>query len=139
MGFGFPPSNARDMDAWYQTENGAMALRLQMALMLRLFGPLRGLRLLDVGCGNGHHLELFRQEGYYVAGLDCSKPLWPWLGNGWGSKCVFSTDEPKGFPSITMNTTLSRLSIPGIHGPSRNGPGRSLSRGQETRFGRSDQ
>lgn len=61
------------MEAWYRTETGMMALRLQMALMLRLLGPLRGMRLLDVGCGTGRHMELFRRDGYHVVGLDKSK------------------------------------------------------------------
>lgn len=34
-----------------------------------------GLRLLDVGCGVGHHLARLRSRGYQVAGVDASKEM----------------------------------------------------------------
>ena len=49
--------------------------RLQM-LMERLLPEWReGLRLLDVGCGTGHHLAQFRQQGFDVAGVDGSPEM----------------------------------------------------------------
>src|SRR5512143_1184137 len=49
--------------------------RLQR-LMERLL-PERGdgLRLLDVGCGTGHHLAYLRQQGFDVAGVDGSPEM----------------------------------------------------------------
>ena len=119
MGYGFPPSNARDMDAWYQSENGAMALRLQMVLMMRLLGPFRGLRLLDVGCGAGHHMELFRREGFFVVGLDSSKTALSLarerlgfkvrLFHGQAEKLPFHDDE---YDIVTLIHTLEFLDHP---------------------------
>lgn len=34
-----------------------------------------GLRLLDVGCGTGHHMALLRQRGFDVVGLDGSEEM----------------------------------------------------------------
>jgi ubiquinone/menaquinone biosynthesis C-methylase UbiE len=37
--------------------------------------PAAGLRLLDVGCGTGHHLAELRARGFSVAGVDGSEPM----------------------------------------------------------------
>ncbi len=44
---------------------------------LENFLPARGddLRLLDVGCGTGHHMAALRQRGFEVAGVDASKEM----------------------------------------------------------------
>ncbi|MGI8884621.1 MAG: class I SAM-dependent methyltransferase [Pyrinomonadaceae bacterium] len=34
-----------------------------------------GLRLLDAGCGTGHHIAQLRERGYEVAGVDASKEM----------------------------------------------------------------
>ncbi len=34
-----------------------------------------GLRLLDAGCGTGHHMADLRKRGYEVAGVDASKEM----------------------------------------------------------------
>lgn len=34
-----------------------------------------GLRLLDVGCGTGHHMARLRQRGFVVAGVDASEEM----------------------------------------------------------------
>ncbi|MBA3634391.1 MAG: class I SAM-dependent methyltransferase [Acidobacteria bacterium] len=34
-----------------------------------------GLRLLDAGCGTGHHMQQLRARGYEVAGVDASKEM----------------------------------------------------------------
>jgi ubiquinone/menaquinone biosynthesis C-methylase UbiE len=37
---------------------------------IRLADPEEGLRVLDVGCGTGTHLEMYRQAGCQIAGVD---------------------------------------------------------------------
>src|SRR5512138_3337781 len=45
------------------------------SLILDLTAPRAGERLLDVGCGSGEHLALFRQKGCDVTGIDTSPIL----------------------------------------------------------------
>ena len=51
--------------------------RHRLQKVLERFLPERGegLRLLDVGCGTGHHLAQFRQRGFDVAGVDGSPQM----------------------------------------------------------------
>jgi SAM-dependent methyltransferase len=46
--------------------------RLGQWLDRLLPGPARSPRVLDVGCGTGHHVERLRERGYRVTGLDGS-------------------------------------------------------------------
>jgi SAM-dependent methyltransferase len=43
--------------------------------MDRFLPPGPGARLLDVGCGTGHHLARFRERGFDVAGVDGSEEM----------------------------------------------------------------
>ena len=51
--------------------------RKRLDRWLDTFLPARGdgLRLLDVGCGTGHHMARLRQRGYSVAGVDGSDEM----------------------------------------------------------------
>ena len=49
--------------------------RLEAALTRVMPPPDNGRRVLDVGCGTGHHLSLFRQRGYDVVGTDGSEEM----------------------------------------------------------------
>ena len=49
--------------------------RLQLQLDRRLPPPSPGARLLDLGCGTGHHLLWARERGYEVAGTDGSEAM----------------------------------------------------------------
>jgi len=42
---------------------------------LRLADPQQGLRVLDVGCGTGTHLEMYRRAGCEVAGVDTNPDM----------------------------------------------------------------
>jgi len=75
LGFVFDQDDAQRQEAWYQTETGRECLRLQKRLMLRLIRPTPGERLLDVGCGSGIHLQIFKREGLTVTGLDPSAAM----------------------------------------------------------------
>ena len=51
--------------------------RKRLAVLLEEYLPLRGdgLRLLDVGCGTGHHMASLRERGFEVAGVDGSEEM----------------------------------------------------------------
>ncbi len=51
--------------------------RRRLEHFLSQYLPARGdgIRLLDVGCGTGHHLENLRSRGYSVAGVDGSEEM----------------------------------------------------------------
>ena len=51
--------------------------RKRLAELLNSYLPARGdgLRLLDVGCGTGHHMASLRERGFEVAGIDGSEEM----------------------------------------------------------------
>jgi len=75
LGYIFDQDAAERQEAWFCTEAGRESLRLQKELILRLVRPRRGERLLDVGCGSGLHLEIFKREGLDVTGVDPSRSM----------------------------------------------------------------
>lgn len=42
---------------------------------LRMFRPAKGIDVLDVGCGTGAHLELYKRYGCNLYGIDCSPSM----------------------------------------------------------------
>jgi SAM-dependent methyltransferase len=62
-------------DAWFETAAGRYARRLEDELLGEAVGDVRGLRLLDVGCGTGLHLELFDGRGARGFGLEPSPAM----------------------------------------------------------------
>ena len=42
---------------------------------IRLFRPVKGMNILDVGCGTGTHLELYRRFESNLFGIDCSPSM----------------------------------------------------------------
>lgn len=75
MGYVFDQQAAERQEAWFRTDAGRESLRLQMDLLLKLLRPRPGERLLDVGCGSGMHMQMFRREGLDVTGLDPSSTM----------------------------------------------------------------
>jgi SAM-dependent methyltransferase len=69
------PDPVEMIEAWYSSDTGLAAFRLQVNLMKRLVGLKPGDRLLDVGCGTGRHLLAFKREGAAVTGLDVSREV----------------------------------------------------------------
>jgi SAM-dependent methyltransferase len=72
----FGVEQAAQYEAWFDTEEGRLADRLEKALLLKLlvgFGEPG--TLLEVGCGTGHFARWFKELGWKVAGLDVSFPM----------------------------------------------------------------
>lgn len=65
-----------DSARWYDLGiNWEARLGREMPVLRNVFGPPGGCRLLDAGCGPGHHLVAFRDAGYDVTGLDASESM----------------------------------------------------------------
>jgi len=62
-------------DGWRATSTGRYLDGRIKSLILDLTEPRAGERLLDVGCGSGEHLGLFRRKGCDVTGIDPSSFL----------------------------------------------------------------
>ncbi|MBF0496143.1 MAG: class I SAM-dependent methyltransferase [Deltaproteobacteria bacterium] len=72
MGFVFDHNAALSCDQWLKTETGRFIQELEAELVVRLLKPAAGQRLLDIGCGTGYYLGLFKHLGLDVTGLDPS-------------------------------------------------------------------
>ena len=62
-------------DGWFETPAGRYARRLEDELLLAAAGDVRGLRVLDVGCGTGLHLRLFAERGAAGVGVEPSREM----------------------------------------------------------------
>src|SRR4051812_43585466 len=70
-------STQEGYDRWsacYDEEDNAL-IALEEPLVARLFGPVSGLRILDLGCGTGRHSVALATAGAKVTALDFSKGM----------------------------------------------------------------
>lgn len=65
--------------AWYDRKQGDTGDLWHRALidpaLVEVLGPVRGLDLLDLGCGNGYLCRRYAREGAHVTGVDASPPV----------------------------------------------------------------
>jgi ubiquinone/menaquinone biosynthesis C-methylase UbiE len=61
---------ARFYDRLFEPLNRSLRL-----LGLKMFPPVEGMRVLDAGCGTGAHLEIYRQTGCALFGIDTSPSM----------------------------------------------------------------
>ena len=67
-----------------------------------------GLRLLDAGCGTGHHLAELRKRGYEVAGVDASKEMLRYARENNPESEILEADvEEIPFPDESFDIILS--------------------------------
>jgi SAM-dependent methyltransferase len=66
----FTGEAAAQYDGWFETPAGRYARELEEELLLAAAGDVRGLRVLDVGCGTGLHLRLFAGRGASGVGVE---------------------------------------------------------------------
>ncbi|MEE9455732.1 MAG: class I SAM-dependent methyltransferase [bacterium] len=71
----FAGDAAARYDGWFETPAGRYARELENELLTRAAGDVRGVRVLDVGCGTGLHLELFAGMGARGVGLEPSPDM----------------------------------------------------------------
>ncbi|MEW6333557.1 MAG: methyltransferase domain-containing protein [Thermodesulfobacteriota bacterium] len=108
-------------DDWQATPTGRYLNGRIKSLILDLTLPRAGERLLDIGCGSGDHLDLFRKKGCDVTGLDSSPFLLALasqrlaqhadLHPGKAEDLPFSDNE---FDIVTLIATLEFTEDPGL-------------------------
>jgi SAM-dependent methyltransferase len=113
MGYVFDLKAAREYDYWYRNRENRFIVDLEDQLLLRLLEPMRGERVLDIGCGTGRHLLMFLEMGLDVTGLDASSHMLevarkrlgsrPELHQGMAEDLPF---EDNSFNIATLITTL---------------------------------
>jgi len=57
-------------DDWFERPWGSFAFQVELAALRRAIGDLRGLRVLDVGCGTGRFTTALAREARDVVGVD---------------------------------------------------------------------
>jgi ubiquinone/menaquinone biosynthesis C-methylase UbiE len=72
MGYVFDYNAAKQYDSWYENPKNRFIADLEDQLLRRFLQPLRGERVLDVGCGTGRHLLMFSEMGLDITGVDAS-------------------------------------------------------------------
>lgn len=72
MGYVFDFKDAKDYDAFFQQGKDRYHLNLEIKLLKDLLSPVKGQRILDIGCGTGISLEPFLNQKFNLTGLDPS-------------------------------------------------------------------
>jgi len=121
LGFIFDRQTAERQEAWFKTESGRAALRLQSGLVLRLLDPKPRERVLDVGCGSGIYLQIFKRTGLLVTGLDPSKDMLNMASERLGTRVGLFPGraedlpfEDNEFDLVTLITCLEFTSNPQV-------------------------
>jgi len=61
------------LDDWLKTERGQYVFCRQRKLILDLVAPVKGERVLEIGCGAGQFLQMFKEKQCPVTGIDSSE------------------------------------------------------------------
>lgn len=113
MGPLFDEAVAEKYDQWLLSPMGRYVEQVENQLILDLVRPRAGERLLDVGCGTGNHLLLFRELGLDVCGVDPSEPMLQVarekLGSGAELKVASAEDLPFEDNSFDVVTLISSM------------------------------
>lgn len=113
----FDPIQAASGDQWLETEPGRYIFSRQEKLILDLLSPAAGESLLDVGCGTGNYLRLFRQKKCILTGIDSSAKALELARNKLGNQCELvlgnAADLPFSDNEFDIVTLISGPQPPG--------------------------
>jgi ubiquinone/menaquinone biosynthesis C-methylase UbiE len=100
-------SSANKYDDWYETDFGKYASQLEEKLMLELLKLKAGQTLLDIGCGTGRHLLLFKNLGLIVTGVDISPLMLDKAKEKVDEKSLVRLSDEEPFPFEDKSFDLS--------------------------------
>src|SRR4030042_4008491 len=92
---------------WYKTDFGKYASELEDKLMLDLLKPEPGHILLDIGCGTGRHLLLFKNLGLSPTGVDPSPLMLEKAKKKIDEKSLTLLSDETGLPFADKSFDLS--------------------------------
>lgn len=78
------------LEAWAAGESAHLIEALERDLLLTLLNPLVGERILVLGCGRGRRLQLLKNRGFQVVGLEEDKALAGATGERLGNRYLVS-------------------------------------------------
>ena len=93
MSYSFDFKDAGSYDAWFSEAKNRYFLNLEIDLMMSLLSPVKGQRILDIGCGAGVSLEPLMDKGMNLTGIDPS----PYMLDLASKKFENRVDLHKGF------------------------------------------
>jgi ubiquinone/menaquinone biosynthesis C-methylase UbiE len=98
---------ANKYDDWYRTGFGKYASELEDKLMLDLLKPEPGQTLLDIGCGTGRHLLLFKNLVLRPVGIDSSFNMLTKAKERIDEESLFLLSNEGFFPFVDKSFDLS--------------------------------
>ena len=127
MGYVFDFNTTKAYEKWCDQPNHRPAIDRETGLMFELLNPMRGRRVLDIGCGHGIGLKALLDAGLEVTGLDPSPYMLdiarmqlgnqadlhrgmaedlPFEDNAFHYACISKTLEFVELPEKTLEETL---------------------------------
>ncbi len=113
MAHEFREKDRNSLEAWYQKEPGRTAAAIEKFLLQQVWSPVAPQRILEVGCGTGHFLGWFAQQGHKATGLEPSSfclasarkrlPQKIQLNQGFAENLPYEDNE---FDKVALITTL---------------------------------
>ncbi len=94
----FNQNTAKSPDTHLRTQLGRYIFSRQRELIFDMVKPDAGERVLDIGCGTGNHLELFKEKCCQITGLDTSAKSLDIAKNKLGSAADLIVGQPEDIP-----------------------------------------
>ncbi len=102
--------NPDEYDSWYEKEPGKTIDLIETECALSLLLPVRGKKILDVGCGTGNFTKKLSCLGYDVVGVDPSDGMMEKALKK-GLRCVKGYAEEIPFDDKTFDAVISVAAI----------------------------
>ncbi|MEN8210847.1 MAG: class I SAM-dependent methyltransferase [Thermodesulfobacteriota bacterium] len=98
MGYIFDFKDAGNYDAWFDQDKNRYCLDLEIKLLLDLLAPVKGQRILDIGCGTGISLEPLLKKGLNLTGIDPSLYMLDIASKKFGDKVALHRGTAEDLP-----------------------------------------